>query len=158
MSKAMAAKIEQICIHWFRKGLRTHDNPSLRHCLKFAQDNDGTKVVPLFIIDPHFQDPSYVGYNRMNFLMETLTDLDTVLKEKGLGLFVAKGNPDDVFRKLNSKFNISLLTFERETVEPYGKVRDDKIREFCKKNKITIESEATHTLFDQHVLWEKNDY
>jgi len=78
------AQKTEVAIHWFRKGLRLHDNPSLREVLETKK-----KVIPLFILDPHFQNPNYVGVNRMNFLMETLQDLDTGLKKWGLRLVVA---------------------------------------------------------------------
>ena len=97
-------------IHWFRKGLRLHDNPSLRAALESSN-----QTVPLFIIDPHFQNPDYVGVNRMNFLMETLKDLDSSLQKKGLRMIVAKGKPEEVFPKLIKALNnVNLVTFEQE--------------------------------------------
>lgn len=58
-------------IHWFRKGLRIHDNPSL-----LAACTSSLKVYPIFIIDPWFAKPDKVGINRYSFLLESLTDLD----------------------------------------------------------------------------------
>ena len=109
-----------VAIHWFRKGLRLHDNPSLREVLEMKNK----KVIPLYILDPHFQNPEYVGVNRMNFLMQCLADLDQGLQKWGLRLVVAKGKPEDVFPKLFSKYETKLLSFEKETVEPYGIARD----------------------------------
>jgi len=37
---------------------------------------------------------------------------------------IAKGKPEDIFPKLISHFNITLFTFEKENVEPYGLNRD----------------------------------
>lgn len=37
---------------------------------------------------------------------------------------IAKGKPEEVFPKLISLFNIILLTYEKENVEPYGLNRD----------------------------------
>ena len=49
-------------------------------------------MLPLFIMDPHFCDPDYVGVNRYQFLLETLEDLDGALKSQmGLRLVIAKG-------------------------------------------------------------------
>lgn len=66
-------------IHWFRKGLRVHDNPALRHALSREAE-----VLPLFILDPWFAKPEFVGVNRYAFLLETLADLQKSLKAQGL--------------------------------------------------------------------------
>lgn len=50
-----AAKGKVVAAHWFRKGLRLHDNPALLEAIK------GSAVVyPLAIIDPWFAAPDKV--------------------------------------------------------------------------------------------------
>ena len=44
-----------------------------------------------------------------------------------LRLCVAKGKPADVFKMLFKKYDVKLVTFEAEKVEPYGKKRDELI-------------------------------
>lgn len=46
-------------VHWFRKGLRLHDNPSLREGLKGA-----TTFRCVFVLDPWFAGSSNVGINK----------------------------------------------------------------------------------------------
>ena len=46
-------------LHWFRKGLRLHDNPALRAALEGA---DSFRCV--YILDPWFAGVSQVGINR----------------------------------------------------------------------------------------------
>lgn len=46
-------------IHWFRKGLRLHDNPALREAVRGA----GT-VRCVYFLDPWFAGSSNVGVNR----------------------------------------------------------------------------------------------
>lgn len=46
-------------IHWFRKGLRLHDNPSLRDSIQGA---DTLRCV--YILDPWFAGSCSVGINR----------------------------------------------------------------------------------------------
>ena len=76
-------------IHWFRKGLRLHDNPAL-----LAACTNATKVIPLFVLDPHFANPGVVASLRYQFLLETLTDLDTTLRKNyNTQLYVARGTP-----------------------------------------------------------------
>jgi cryptochrome len=56
----MSAKSDQKhTVHWFRKGLRLHDNPSLREGLKSA-----TTFRCVFILDPWFAGSSNVGINK----------------------------------------------------------------------------------------------
>lgn len=46
-------------VHWFRKGLRLHDNPSLREGLV-----DAKTFRCIFILDPWFAGESNVGINK----------------------------------------------------------------------------------------------
>lgn len=46
-------------VHWFRKGLRLHDNPAFREGLKTA-----VTFRCIFIIDPWFASSSNVGINK----------------------------------------------------------------------------------------------
>ncbi|CAM9759035.1 unnamed protein product, partial [Phaeothamnion confervicola] len=48
-----------VSVHWFRKGLRLHDNPALLEACRGAE-----QVFPVFVIDPHFASPERVGVNR----------------------------------------------------------------------------------------------
>ena len=63
-------------IHWFRKGLRLHDNPAL-----LAACDGVTKLYPVFILDPWFVEHARVGINRWRFLIETLKNLDKNLRK-----------------------------------------------------------------------------
>ena len=46
-------------VHWFRKGLRLHDNPSLQEAL-----NGADTVCCVYILDPWFAGSANVGVNR----------------------------------------------------------------------------------------------
>lgn len=50
--------MEKHTVHWFRKGLRLHDNPSLHEGLK-----NSTTFRCIYIIDPWFAGSSNVGTN-----------------------------------------------------------------------------------------------
>lgn len=62
-------------IHWFRKGLRLHDNPAL-----LAAATDCRRLHPLFILDPS---RGRAGANAQRFLLDALQDLDGSLREMG---------------------------------------------------------------------------
>ena len=108
---------------WFRKGLRLHDNPALIEACKSC-----SKAYPVFVLDPWFAKSDIIGINRYAFLLESLRDLDNSLKSLGIRLYVLKGKPEEQLPKYFSKWNISLLTFEKDT-EPYACLRDHKIIE-----------------------------
>lgn len=134
-------------IHWFRKGLRLHDNPSLLEACKHS-----TQLYPIFIIDPWFANPEIVGVNRYAFLLESLQDLDDSLKSMGSRLFVIKGKPEEVLPSLIKDWDINLLTFESDT-EPYAVARDSNITKILQeqtKGKIKIFTFASHTIFNTH--------
>ncbi|KAG5184143.1 DNA photolyase [Tribonema minus] len=127
-------------IHWFRKGLRLHDNPALLQAAKEAQ-----QVYPVFMLDPHFANPAKVGQLRYAFLLETLSDLDTQLKGIGSRLYVVQGNPAERFPELFREWSVSLLTFETDT-EPYAKKRDQEVCKIAETCGVTVAQHASHTL------------
>lgn len=68
-------------IHWFRKGLRIHDNPALTSAVEKVLENPDENVLrPIFILDPAIRDWLRVGPNRWRFLQESLKELDENLK------------------------------------------------------------------------------
>ena len=136
-------KPHSCAIHWFRKGLRLHDNPSLLSACKSS-----AKVIPLFVLDPHFANPGTVSPRRYQFLLETLQDLDDTLRTKfGAQLFVARGNPYDVLPRLAKQLDVTLLTFEADT-EEYARTRDRNVTKMVRDLGVEVEEHWSHTLHD----------
>ncbi|XP_046393096.1 cryptochrome-1-like isoform X1 [Ischnura elegans] len=141
---------EKHTVHWFRKGLRLHDNPSLREGLKGA-----TTFRCVFILDPWFAGSSNVGINKWRFLLQCLEDLDRSLKKLNSRLFVIRGQPADALPKLFKEWGTTFLTFE-EDPEPFGRVRDQNIIAMCKENGIEVCSKVSHTLYKLENIISKN--
>ena len=137
-------------IHWFRKGLRLHDNPALLSAIK-----TNFKLYPVFVLDPWFVKNARVGVNRWRFLQETLTDLDLQLRKLGSRLFVIRGKPEIEFPKLFIKWNVKHLSYEFDT-EPYSRLRDDKVNEMAAEYKVEISKHVSHTLYDVKKIIAKN--
>ncbi|XP_053680363.1 uncharacterized protein LOC128731280 [Anopheles nili] len=137
-------------VHWFRKGLRLHDNPALREGLRGART-----FRCVFIIDPWFAGSSNVGINKWRFLLQCLDDLDRNLRKLNSRLFVIRGQPADALPKLFKEWGTSCLTFE-EDPEPFGRVRDHNISEMCKELGIEVISAASHTLYNLERIIDKN--
>ncbi|XP_063393633.1 cryptochrome-1-like [Cydia fagiglandana] len=137
-------------VHWFRKGLRLHDNPALREGL-----NGAVTLRCVFIIDPWFASSFNVGINKWRFLLQCLDDLDSSLKKLNSRLFVVRGQPADALPKLFREWGTTVLTFE-EDPEPYGRVRDHNIMSKCREVGITVMSRVSHTLFKLDKIIERN--
>ncbi|KAG7282122.1 hypothetical protein CRUP_008234 [Coryphaenoides rupestris] len=132
-------------VHWFRKGLRLHDNPSLQEALIGADS-----VCCVYILDPWFAGSANVGLgiNRWRFLLESLEDLDNSLRKLNSRLFVVRGQPTDVFPRLFKEWNVTRLTFEYDP-EPFGKERDGAIIKVAHELGVeTIEWNVTRLTFE----------
>lgn len=137
-------------IHWFRKGLRLHDNPAL-----LAAYDNASHVWPVFILDPWFTKMANVGINRWRFLLQSLQDLDNSLKRFNSRLFVVKGSPAEVFPILFKDWSITKLTFEVDT-EPYSVHRDKTVNELAEHYGIEVVCCVSHTLYDTAETISKN--
>ncbi|KAK6482689.1 cryptochrome-1-like isoform X4 [Huso huso] len=137
-------------VHWFRKGLRLHDNPSLRESIQGA---DSIRCV--YILDPWFAGSSNVGINRWRFLLQCLEDLDASLRKLNSRLFVIRGQPADVFPRLFKEWNINRLSFEYDS-EPFGKERDAAIKKLASEAGVEVMVQISHTLYDLDRIIELN--
>jgi len=68
------------------RDLRVHDNPVLSRAAASAD-----RVVPLFVLDTAILRSAYNRANRAQFLAESLADLDSSLRGRGVGLVVRRG-------------------------------------------------------------------
>lgn len=74
-------------IVWFRRALRTDDNPALWHAM-----HDAASVVPLLCLS---EDPSYRQTTpRRGFIRDAITGLDASLRNAGTHLHCRMGSPD----------------------------------------------------------------
>uniref|UniRef100_A0A667ZWP0 Cryptochrome circadian regulator 3b n=1 Tax=Myripristis murdjan TaxID=586833 RepID=A0A667ZWP0_9TELE len=137
-------------IHWFRKGLRLHDNPALLEALRGA---DTLRCV--YFLDPWFAGSSNHGVNRWRFLLQCLEDLDASLRKLNSRLFVIRGQPANIFPQLFKEWNISRLTFECDS-EPFGKERDAAIRKLASEAGVEVIVCISHTLYDLDKIIELN--
>ncbi|XP_043255405.1 cryptochrome-1-like [Colletes gigas] len=137
-------------VHWFRKGLRLHDNPSLRESLAGA-----STFRCVFVLDPWFAGSTNVGINKWRFLLQCLEDLDCSLRKLNSRLFVIRGQPAEALPKLFKEWGTTNLTFE-EDPEPFGRVRDHNISTLCKELGISVVQRISHTLYKLDEIIEKN--
>lgn len=102
-------------------------------------------MLPIFIIDPYFWEKCDISENRLNFLVETLNDLDANLRNMGSQLYLLRGSPKEVLSKLAGEMRN--LNFEADT-EPYALDRDAQIEALCKESDVKVNKVSGHTLLD----------
>ncbi|KAI4887744.1 hypothetical protein NFI96_017181 [Prochilodus magdalenae] len=129
-------------IHWFRKGLRLHDNPALLEAVRGANT-----LRCVYFLDPWFAGSSNLGVNRWRFLLQSLEDLDSSLRKLNSRLFVIRGQPANIFPRLFKEWKINRLTFECDS-EPFGKERDAAIRKLASEAGVEVIVKISHTLYD----------
>lgn len=92
-------------IMWFRNDLRLTDNPALRAAL-----NAHDAILPVYILDERLLRPGRWGFtrlgpHRLKFLLESLEDLRNDLQEKGSGLLLLQGRPEQRLPELAETYN-----------------------------------------------------
>ena len=97
---------------WFRRDLRLADLPALR-----AAADEGSVVVPLFVVDPAFGN---AGRPRLSYMSGALAALD---RSMGDALVYRHGDPVSVVPALSAEVGASAVFVTREHT-PYGRVRD----------------------------------
>jgi deoxyribodipyrimidine photolyase len=74
----------------------------------------------------------------INFMFESLNDLNNSLNKNGSRLFIVKNNPTTAVSKiLETNPKIKAVAFNRD-FSPYSRVRDNSIRDLCKKRGVKI--------------------
>jgi deoxyribodipyrimidine photo-lyase len=82
-------------IVWFKTDLRLHDNEALNEALKIADE-----IYPVYVFDERiFNAISENGFRktgafRAQFIIESVLDLKTSLKDRGIDLIIRIGKPE----------------------------------------------------------------
>jgi len=142
------SKSHKIAIHWYRNGLRFHDNP----CLKAACDAAET-ILPIYVIDPEYpfaQTPgTRAGCIRANFILESMREIDDKLRGMNSQLLVVLGRPEQIIPKIIMLTSASALYYERESATPI-RTSDatvlEAISEASSSDEVQIKGFESHTL------------
>jgi deoxyribodipyrimidine photo-lyase len=118
-------------IYIFRRDLRLEDNLGLQFAIKNCKN-----IIPIFIFTPEqIKVNEFKSDNAIQFMIESLKELDTELKKHKSKLLILQGDNIKVLNKLKKKLGISDIIFNQDYT-PYAKKRDLEIEKFCDKNKI----------------------
>jgi deoxyribodipyrimidine photo-lyase len=88
MNRSRGARATRTTVVLFTRDLRVHDHPALA-CAAAV----GARVVPLFVLDDALLRSDYARPNRVQFLLESLADLDESLQALGGRLVLRRGDP-----------------------------------------------------------------
>lgn len=119
----------------FRRDLRLEDNTGLIFALKHS-----STVIPCFIFTPdQIEHNRYLSAHCLQFMIESLEDLDEELKHKKTSLYLFYGNPEDIVLRCIEELKIGAVVVNRDYT-PYSISRDKKIKEVCEKKQVTFRS------------------
>jgi deoxyribodipyrimidine photo-lyase len=115
----------------FRRDLRLEDNTGLIAALENSES-----VIPIFIFDPRqCRDNEYKSNALLQFMLESVEDLDRQLKSRGGRLFLYYGESERVIEDILSKNPIDAVYFNQDYT-PFSKTRDAAITGLCKQRHI----------------------
>jgi deoxyribodipyrimidine photo-lyase len=118
----------------FRRALRLTDNIGLLEALK----NSDT-VIPIFIFTPtQLEKNSYKSDNCVQFMIESLIDLNNQLNKRGSRLFYFYGEPHDIINKLikdNKKIDGVFINVD---YTQYSIKRDKLIKRACENYDVSL--------------------
>jgi deoxyribodipyrimidine photo-lyase len=133
-----------INIFWFRRDLRLDDNAALYHALK-----DKLPVLPIFIFDKNILDQlDNKADARVNFIYQSLNEIQQQLLELNSTLDVRYGYPVDVFKALVHDYTIEKV-YTNHDYEPYARGRDEEVRQFLQSEGISFHTYKDQVIFDK---------
>lgn len=135
-------KKHKISLFIFRRDLRLDDNTALIHALK-----DSHEVIPCFIFDPRQVSPKneYRSTNCIQFMIESLQDLNATLEKKESQLYTFHGVAEKVLEELLKKISIDAVYINNDYT-PFSRLRDQALEKVCTKFNVNFYS------FDDLVL------
>lgn len=125
--------------------MRISDNAGLYHALK-----SGHKVLPIFIFDSEILDQLPEDDARVDFIHQSLLEMQRALEPYGSGILVKKGKPIEVFKELQSEYDIKAVYCNHD-YEQYAIGRDREVETLLQTTK------ASFHHFKDHVLLEKEE-
>lgn len=114
----------------FRRSLRLFDNKGLIHAIKEIKQ----PILPIFILTPTQlgKQNKYKSNNCVQFMMESIIDLNNQLKTKKSRLRLFYGEPDKILNYLLNKLKLVNTVIVNMDYTPYSIKRDQKLCQVCK--------------------------
>lgn len=128
-------KVYKKTIFIFRRDLRLEDNLGLLKALEKS-----ITVIPIFIMTPEqLVHNKFKSNNSVQFMMESLDNLNKDLKKKKARLYYFYGTPEKIIKKLIKNEQVDAIFVNRDYTS-YSKNRDNAISQVCESYKVKFES------------------
>lgn len=135
-----------VVLCWLRRDLRLSDQAALYHAMR-----SGMPVVPVFIFDTNIlNDLENRADKRLQFIHDTLAQMQQQLEKQGSTLDVFYGAPEQAFAHWAKRYKVKAV-FTNHDYEPYARDRDAAVGKQLQALNISF-----HTYKDQ-VIFEKNE-
>ena len=140
----MSQKIYTRSLFIFRKDLRINDNTGLIQALTLSE-----QVISIFIFDPRQIGPknNYASSNALQFMIESLNDLEKQIKHKKGSLYFFYGIAEKIVKKIISQEDIDAV-FINKDYTPFSIQRDNAIKKICSDNDTIYHAYADTLLND----------
>jgi deoxyribodipyrimidine photo-lyase len=132
---------------WFRRDLRLIDNAALYHALKSASIMNGI-VNCVFILDSTILQYLPKKDRRINFIWDSLIELDAILKTHGGALHVLYGNPVKLIPELVNKLQ-AITVYINHDDEPQALERDIAVAHALAEKNVNLYSYKDHVIFER---------
>ena len=106
---------------WYRRDLRVADHPALTLAVREYE-----RVVPVFVLDDALLHGRFASTPRTAFMLGCLRALDEALRERGSGLVVRHGRPEDELVALAAGVGAEAVLWTSD-VAPYARARDRRV-------------------------------
>ncbi len=135
---------QEVCIFWFRRDLRLHDNAGLYHALK-----SGLPVLPIFIFDKNILEKlEDKADRRVEFIYNALADIKSKLEAMGSSLQTYYDTPINAWQNITRKYTVKMV-FTNHDYEPYAKQRDEQIGELLNQKGILFSTHKDQVIFEK---------
>lgn len=130
----------------FHRDLRVHDNTGLIASLKQSEE-----VLPIFVIDPVFDQIREASPQRWFFILQSLKDLDAALRSFGSQLYLLKGDYVHCLQQISTIYPFEAI-FLNEDYTPLSKARENNLEAFARETNLVLNSFIDYPLVDPRAI------
>ena len=132
---------------WLRRDLRLYDQAALHRALK-----QHPQVWVCFIFDTSILNPLLSkgqGFDRrVDFIWQTIQDLDKTLRAQGGGIIARHGNPTELIPVLAKQLGVRAV-FTNHDYEPSAILRDEAIEQKLAKDGVEFQHFKDQVIFEK---------
>lgn len=135
---------------WFRRDLRLYD-----HSILHEASARNCSVLPVFIFDVTILNKLPSKDRRVEFIYDTLQEMNATLTSVGAKLLVKIGDPEHIIPSLVQEYNIDTV-FASEDYEPGAIKRDQSVHKTLAQNNVRFELLKDQVIFSPKEVLKDN--